>query len=99
MFNLKTNKIMKAIKEQYKEIVCGWNDERTENVSNRCAEIAKEFAIGFTLFLSDNVYENMYQDIDGDGKTWVSYLHDGYDNHPTAQRFTIQELIEIYEQL
>ena len=56
-----------------------------------------KLAIGFALFLSDNVYENMYQDIDKDGKTWVSFLHDGYDNHPTAQRFTIQELLEIYK--
>jgi len=44
---------MKTIKEQYKEIVCGWNEERTENVSNRCTEIADEFAIGFLLYLSD----------------------------------------------
>ena len=59
--------------------------------------ITDEFAINFALFLSDNLYENMYQDIDEDGKTWVSYLHDGYDHHPTARRFTIQELLEIYK--
>jgi hypothetical protein len=56
-----------------------------------------EFAIGFVLFLSDNLYESMYQDIDEDGKTWVSYFHDGHNNYSTAQRFTIQELLEIYK--
>jgi hypothetical protein len=39
----------------------------------------------------------MYQDIDEDGKIWVSYFHDGHNNHSTAQRFTIQELLEIYK--
>jgi hypothetical protein len=42
---------MKAIKEQYKEIVSGWNDERTENVSNRCTEIAEEFAVEFAQWV------------------------------------------------
>ncbi len=42
---------MKTIKEQYKEIVSGWNDERTENVSNRCVEIAEEFAVEFAKWV------------------------------------------------
>jgi hypothetical protein len=42
---------MKSIKEQYKEIVSGWNDERTENVSNRCTEIAEEFAVEFAKWV------------------------------------------------
>ena len=47
---------MKTIKEQYKEIVCGWNEERTENVSNRCTEIADDFAIGFAEWLRNMSY-------------------------------------------
>jgi len=50
---------MKPIKEQYKEIVCGWNEERTENVSNRCTEIADEFAIGFGEYLDSLTYQDM----------------------------------------
>jgi hypothetical protein len=42
---------MKPIKEQYKEIVSGWNDERTENVANRCTEIAEEFAVDFAQWV------------------------------------------------
>jgi hypothetical protein len=90
---------MKTIKEQYKEIVSGFNDERTENVANRCAEIAEETAIKFALFLSDNLYEYMYQDIDNDGKTWVTYRQEGYEHFDTAERFTIQELFKKSQKL
>jgi hypothetical protein len=44
----KTKKIMKPIKEQYKEIVCGFNDERTEN----------EHAIEFAEWCDDNYFKN-----------------------------------------
>ena len=88
---------MKSIKEQYKEIVCGFNDERTENVANRCVDIAGVFAIKFALFLSDNMYEDMYQDSDGDGKTWVSYHEDGFENYSTANLFTIEEILDIFK--
>ncbi len=49
---------MKPIKEQYKEIVSGFNDERTENVANRCTEIAEEFACGFAewVVLTEKYY-------------------------------------------
>lgn len=85
---------MKTLKEQYKEIVCGFNDERTENVANRCTEIAEETAIRFAFFLSDNMYEDMYQDKDGDGKTWVTYTQEGFESRSTAERFTIQEIFK-----
>jgi hypothetical protein len=88
---------MKTIKEQYKEIVSGFNDERTENVANRCVEIAEEIAIRFAFFLSDNMYEDMYQDKDGDGRNWVTYKQEGFDNYSTAEKFTIQELLEIFK--
>lgn len=42
---------MKTIKEKYKEIVSGWNDERTENVSKRCEEIADDYAIEFAQWV------------------------------------------------
>ncbi len=91
-------KILDQVQEMPLEVNPTMKDIDNYNLSiNNLEKIADEFAIGFTLFLSDNVYENMYQDIDGDGKTWVSYLHDGYDNHPTARRFTIQELLEIFK--
>lgn len=90
---------MKTLKEQYKEIVSGFNEERTENVANRCTEIAEDTAIRFALFLSDNVYENMYQDIDKDGKTWVTYTQEGFNSRSTAERFTIQELFKKSQKL
>lgn len=83
---------MKTLKEQYKEIVCGFNDERTENVANRCTEIAEETAIKFAWFLSDNLYECMYQD--SNGKHWVTYNQEGFEHKETAERFTIQELFK-----
>lgn len=45
---------MKTIKEKYKEIVSGWNDERTENVSKRCEEIADDYAIEFAEWLAND---------------------------------------------
>ncbi len=45
------------LKEQYKEIVCGFNDERTENVANRCAEIAEEFTIRFMTWYEEETEE------------------------------------------
>lgn len=61
---------MKTIKEQYREIVCGFNDERTENVANRCTEIADDYAIEFAKWLrkedtSDNAEKYFgYTDLD-----------------------------------
>ena len=71
-----------------------------EDSGYREKQIQKEkddFAIGFGLFLSENMYENMYQDLDEDGKTWISYIQEGFDDRMTANRFTIQELLEIYK--
>lgn len=42
------------IKEQYREIVNGWNDERTDNFANRCTEIAEDFAVEFAEWLFKN---------------------------------------------
>lgn len=56
-----------------------------------------DYAIEFALFLSENMYENMYNDINKDGKTWVSYLQDGFHEHTQAERFTIQEILEIFK--
>ena len=58
-----------------------------------------ENAIKFALWLSENMYENMYQDVEGDGKTWVSYADDGdnnYSHYDTANRYTIEELYNKY---
>lgn len=88
---------MKTIKEQYKEIVCGFNDERTKNVTNKCVEIADDFAIRFGVFLFDNSYEPMYQDADNDGRIWVSYNQEGFFEYSTAKRFNIQELLKKFK--
>lgn len=62
-------------------------------------ELSKDdFAINFALWLSENSYENMYQDLDEDGATWVSYLHEGFDIRSTATLFTIEELLELYKE-
>ena len=44
------------MKEKYKEIVCVFNDERTENVANRCVEIAEEFTIEFAKWINNSLY-------------------------------------------
>ena len=36
-------------------------------------------AIQFGLYLSDNIYENQWQDIDNDGRTWVCMNDEGYE--------------------
>ena len=53
---------MKPIKEQYKEIVCGFNDERTENVANRCEQIADNYAIEFAEWLVIRYNEDIIYD-------------------------------------
>ena len=45
---------MKSIKEQYKEIVCGFNDERTENVTNKCVDIADNHSVQFAKWIAKN---------------------------------------------
>lgn len=47
-----------TLKEQYKEIVSGFNEERTDNVANRCTEIAEDFAVDFAEWLFKN-YNNV----------------------------------------
>jgi len=57
---------MKTIKEQYKEIVSGWNDERTDNVANKCTEIANDYAIDFANWLRK-------QDTPENAEKWFGY--------------------------
>ena len=38
---------MKTLKEQYAEIVGGYNPQYTENVSNKCVEIAENYCTTF----------------------------------------------------
>ena len=52
-------------------------------------------AIKFGLYLSDNIYENQWQDIDNDGKTWVCMNDKGYeecDKREDHKRYTIEEI-------
>lgn len=55
-----------------------------------------EFAIEFSMFLNNNMYENMFEDLNNDGKTWASYCDDIFD-YDLKKRFTIQELLEIFK--
>jgi hypothetical protein len=55
------------------------------------------YAIEFAEWLSENMYENMYEDIDNNGKTWITYLEDGFDIYNTANRYTIKEILEIFK--
>lgn len=71
---------MKTIKEQYKEIVCGWNEERTENVTNRCTEIADEFAIGFAEWIVNaSVHNERWTKISDIKKLLEIYKKKDYD--------------------
>lgn len=77
--------------EKFDKATDGWI------VSHACEEVADDYAIEFALYLSENTYEDMYNDIDNDGKTWVSYLQEGSENYETAKRFTIQEILQIFK--
>jgi len=78
---------MKTIKEQYKEIVSGWNDERTDNVANKCTEIASDYAIEFAEWCDDNYFKN------GKGNSNWSASMDWDDD----EKFTTKELLEIFK--
>ena len=84
---------MKTIKEQYKEIVCGWNEERTENVANRCTEIAEEFSICFLNWITKNGYEEYWNT----ETPWVSIIEVLDVGEENAKCYTIKELLEIYK--
>ena len=81
--------------------IIGYNPKvvspRTEISEDDIQKQKDDYAIEFALFLSENMYEDMYQDKDGDGKTWVTYNQEGFDSRSTAERFTIQEVLEIFK--
>ena len=59
-------------------------------------------AIQFGLYLSDNIYENQWQDIDNDGKTWVCMNDEGYEEYHRREdhkRYTIEEIYNKFKQL
>jgi tRNA G46 methylase TrmB len=87
---------MKLLKQEFEEIV---NDVTLSNekVIKKCAKRADNHAIDFALFLSKNMYEDMYQDIDKDGKTWVCFPDDLHNNRKKAKRYTIEELLKKFE--
>ena len=52
-------------------------------------------AIKFGLYLSNNLYEERWQDIDDDGKTWVCMNDEGFEEnntYRTSKRYTIKEI-------
>jgi hypothetical protein len=68
------------------------------NCREKQIQIKKEkFAIDFALFLSEKMYENRYQDIDNDGKTWVNYDDEYFGERLKANRYTIEEILEIFK--
>lgn len=57
-------------------------------------------AIKFALWLSENMYEDMYEDIEKNGKTWASCADNDdyiYSDYYTAKRYTIKELYNKYK--
>ena len=58
-----------------------------------------EQAIEFAVWLSDNIFENTYQDRDNDGKTWTS-LNESLENNTHSFdddiRYTIEEIYELF---
>ena len=59
-------------------------------------------AIQFGLYLSDNIYENQWQDIDNDGKTWVCMNDEDYElfyKREDFKRYTIEEIYNKFKQL
>lgn len=54
-----------------------------------------ELAILFAEYISDNIYENTYQDINKDGRTWTCYNDVDYvinSSYETAKRYTVSEI-------
>lgn len=59
-------------------------------------------AIQFGLYLSNNLYENQWQDVDGDGKTWICMNDDGYEEchkREDHKRYTIEEIFNEFKKL
>lgn len=76
------------MKEKYKEIVCGFNDERTENVANRCVEIAEEFAVKFAEFIDFEYYQHKYR-----CNTYAESLED----FEIDKTYSVKELLKIFK--
>ena len=54
-------------------------------------------AIKFALWLSENMYEDMYQDRNKNGKTWASHIEEQtWDMHTEKNIYTIEELYNKY---
>ncbi len=57
-------------------------------------------SIQFAQYIADNIYENQWQDIDNDGKTWVCMNDDGYEEchkREDHKRYTIEEIYKEFK--
>lgn len=59
--------------------------------------IKMETACLFAIWLNDNAYYDMFQDIDNNGKTWCQEDGELKSVH-TAEKYTILELFEIFKE-
>ena len=52
----------------------------------------------FAQWVSDKGYEDAFQDVDGDGQTWVNYNDDGYNfmNFEKVKRYSINEIYSYF---
>jgi hypothetical protein len=52
-------------------------------------------SIKFAQYIADNLYEENWKDVDGDGKTWVCMNDEGYElfyKREDFKRYTIEEI-------
>jgi hypothetical protein len=55
-------------------------------------DLLQYVAIEFAKYICDNMWQNMYYDIDNDGKTWVACVSDIAYQYDMAHRVTIEEI-------
>lgn len=72
------------------------NEKLSESFANEIEKIADDYAIEFAMFLSNNSFENMFQDLNKDGKIWASY-NDDSDDIDLIKKYTIRELLEMFK--
>ena len=63
---------------------------------NKKEQEMKDQTIGFAQWLSDEGYENMYQDVDNDKRTWASIYDENYFLIKEAKRYSLEELYQSY---
>lgn len=86
-----------TLKDNFKQYVYGFNEERSENLANKCNEIADDYAIEFAEWKDDNFL--MYRD-----KTYYTKTSSPYfdvtkyvGKEKPTKYYTLKELLEIFK--